>query len=65
MTANEKIELPYYMAESLALVQNIVLDIPDTLNHSVRQDMLASSIRMNLHALSPFFTLVAMKMAHL
>lgn len=56
---------PICMHDAYYDSQHVDLDMPDVLNATTRQDIMAAPGSVPLHALAPYFYSLGMRMAHL
>ncbi|KAI8817972.1 DNA replication complex GINS protein psf3 [Fimicolochytrium jonesii] len=55
LSANAKVELPYWLAEHLAVNDHVDLELPKCFNQRVRDDISASPTSVNLNRLCPYY----------
>ncbi|TPX34693.1 hypothetical protein SmJEL517_g02784 [Synchytrium microbalum] len=55
LPANTRVELPYWMAETLAIHNYVELDLPKFYSARVREDLQAAPTAVNIHHLCPYF----------
>ncbi|KND02791.1 uncharacterized protein SPPG_01872 [Spizellomyces punctatus DAOM BR117] len=65
LAANTRIELPYWLAEHLALNDYIDLELPKCFGHRVRNDLNASPTSVNLGSLCSYYYRFGVKIINL
>ncbi|KAI9012745.1 hypothetical protein BC832DRAFT_589730 [Gaertneriomyces semiglobifer] len=65
LAAGAKVELPYWLAEHLAIHDLVELELPVCFGHRVRNDLAASPMAVNLNRLCPYFYRFGVKIINL